>query len=194
MKDTLQAIITEFFLSQSPERAYYSEAAMQLKLGIELWRRLGVEPEMERRCPQSGKYLDILVKWEGIRYGIELKYKTKFYHGFQYTQQGAQDHGRYDFIYDVSRIESFMASGFIDAGFACFVTNDSLYWSSLRDMSFAKAFQLTEGTTLSGTYTPTWKKRTKVIELQRQYPVEWLTTPQAPPGSSSFKALSIEVN
>jgi hypothetical protein len=178
MKDILKTVIESAFLSQSPGRPYYSEAAVQLKLGMELWRRLETEPVMEIRHPATREKLDIFLEHGGVRYGIELKYKTKPVPGFGFTAQGAHDHGRYDFINDIGRIESFIASGFIQCGFACLVTNDPLYWGTLRETSFAKAFQLTDGTVLNGIYTPKWKNRTRPITLHRTYSVEWLSPTQ----------------
>lgn len=192
MKPTLLAILDDAFLSQPPTRVYYSEAALQLKLGIELWRRLGVEPELEIRHPRTGQYLDVLLTVGGVRWGIELKYKTRAHPSFNYTQQGAQDHGRYDFINDISRIEEFVASGFIDGGFACLVTNDPLYWGTLRTASFAKAFQLTDGTILSGSYIPTWKHRTQTINLRGQYLVQWQDASNPVPANAPFRALLVE--
>ena len=43
----LEAIIEEEFLSQSKEPHYYNEAQVQHKLGIELYKRFGIEPTLE---------------------------------------------------------------------------------------------------------------------------------------------------
>ena len=60
--------------------------------------------------------LDLLVRTKnGATYGFELKYKTQAVtcglagEAFEVRNHGAPDHGQYDFLKDVMRLEQFVA-------------------------------------------------------------------------------------
>lgn len=133
MRATLVNIINGFFVNRTPNsnhstaNAYYSEASVQVKLGIELFKQLGVDPILEKWI--NGAYLDLFAGWRNKKYGIELKYKTisNGVPGFQYKNQGAQGIGKYDFIRDIERLERCKTSGIIDHGYAVLLTNDPSY-------------------------------------------------------------------
>lgn len=195
MKLTLTAILDAFFIQQSPGASFYSEAAVQHKIGIELFKRRSVEPVLERKIPNTSEYLDIYAESMGIRYGIELKYKTrKCQHPlFEYTKQGAQNNCRYDFIWDIARLERFKAAGIIDKGYAVFMTNDPYYLSSCRPGTAVAPFQLPHGRVLSGTFIPRWVGRTTPIALTGTYSVSWSPLPTPVTGMEPFRYCLIEV-
>lgn len=77
----LETIIEEEFLSQPRKPHYYNEAQVQHKLGIELYKRFGIEPTLgwHVKNDESGakEYIDMMLKIGGKRVAIELKYKTR---------------------------------------------------------------------------------------------------------------------
>ncbi len=193
-KKIISEIIEQFFLIQTPDAGYYSEASAQLKIGLELWKHLKSEPKLEYYHQPSNSYLDIYVNVNGVRYGVELKYKTKSQQGFFYKDQGAQNNGLYFFLADVSRIELFKKDGIIDEGFSIFITNDPSYWGKKREGSLVKPFELTDGTTIQGSYTPKWKMDSKAcpaLHLTGSYSVEWLKPAASEQRVGAFRALVI---
>ena len=131
----LEAIIEEEFLSQSKEPHYYNEVQVQHKLGIELYKRFGIEPTLEWyvKNDESGakEYIDMMLKIDGKSVAIELKYKTRKIDGKDYITQGGQSDGKFHFFKDIERLEHLKKSKNtdfrIDKGFAIFITNDHLY-------------------------------------------------------------------
>jgi len=193
-KNLLTEIIEQFLLHQPPEDGYYSEASAQLKIGLELSKRVKSEPKLEYYHKASNSYLDIFINIDGVRYGVELKYKTKAQKGFFYKDQGAQNNGLYFFLADISRIELFKKDGIIDEGFSVFLTNDPTYWKEKRAGSLVKPFELTDGTHIQGAYTPTWKVDSKAcpaLHLTGSYPVEWLKPTASEKNGVVFRALVI---
>jgi hypothetical protein len=193
-KELLGRILEQSFLLQSPANAYSSEASVQLKFGLELWKSLESEPRLEYYYQPSNSYLDIFVNADGCRYGIELKYKTKTQSGFPYKNQGAQNNGLYFFLADVARIESFKAAGIIDEGFSILLTNDPAYWSKKRSGSLVQPFELIDGGTIQGTYTPTWKVDSEScppLHLSGSHAIRWLQPTSASENEGVFRALVI---
>lgn len=177
-KRDLIAMCKEEFQLQSFENHYLSEASVQLKMGIEIFKRCYIEPRMEygvRRDDGSGKkdFLDILFHDGPKKIGIELKYKTRRKDGFHFTNQGAQNNGKYDFIKDICRLERFKAKRIIDVGFAVFLTNDETYWSPAERGSMVKPFDLVSGNELKRRYVAKWKGRSASIKLDNSYKIRW---------------------
>ena len=196
MKQTLCDILDHNYAVQTPVTACYAEATVQHKIGIELYKRLGVESVLERKVPGRNEYMDVYSEADGIRYGVELKYKTRRHANtsFEYTSQGAQNNGRYDYIWDVYRLETYKSAGLIDVGYAIFLTNDPSYWTQCRQGTGVAAFDLSSGRSLAGIYHPMWIGRTKTIKLTGNYPLSWSTpTASLPTGAEGFRYCIIEI-
>jgi len=188
----LNDIIRSHFLCQSTDRAYYSEASVQLKTGFEIYRRLRVEPALEYKFKGRREYLDICFGYHRNQYGIELKYKTVEVDDFEYTTQSAQDHAKYDFLRDIQRLESFCQSGNIDIGYSVFVTNDKLYWTAARKGTKVKEFDLVDGTTIHGDYEPRWKGRSEKLNIKGTYRINWVSGQRTTIGAS-FKSCTVRI-
>ncbi|MCY4654656.1 MAG: hypothetical protein OXC95_16005 [Dehalococcoidia bacterium] len=164
---------------------FHSEADFQFALA---WQIREMMPDSEIRLEfnrnplhQKGVYLDIWIRNQ--RTAIELKYKTKPLFAldngevFLLKDQGAQDHGRYDLLKDVERVES------VKRGFAIILTNEPSYWTegSVRKDSNHYDFRIHEGRKLSGELR--WAdpeknsaksgSRQKPIELSGSYNLQW---------------------
>ena len=139
---------------------FHSEADFQHSLA---WSIHKISPsaivrlEKPFRFPESSIYVDIFVILRGVRYGIELKYKTRgFAHErdgeiYDLKNQSAQDIGRYDFLLDVQRVEDLKSRGLVDSGASLFLTNDSAYWKSPRSTDTVDAnFRIHDGRTVQG--------------------------------------------
>lgn len=169
----LKTIIQSHFVSQKSNKAYYSEASVQHKIAIEIYKLLRIESILEKKIKGKKEYLDILCKRGNIRYGIELKYKTKKVESrsFEYTTQSAQNNGKYDFLRDVARIESYVSSKILNTGFIVFITNDKRYFNPAREKTKIKKFDLIN--CLKKNYKPSWEGRNAMVKLQRKYPIKW---------------------
>ncbi len=119
---------------------------------------------------------------------IELKYVTRSLvlehngESFALRNQGAQDQKRYDFLYDVQRLERMRSvPGLCEAGHAVLLTNDPLYWNPPgRQGTVDSAFRVHEGQEIQGKLewtdevSPGTKKdREKPIQLKGPYCLRW---------------------
>ena len=134
-------------------------------------------------------YLDIWLADSGV--ALELKYKTSALTAevcgerFNLLNQGAQNHGRYDFLSDVQRLERAAREGGARAGYAVMLTNDSSYWRppspSYKSANDA-AFRIHEGRRVRGELR--WiresrgtKGRESPIRLTGDYTMRWRDYP-----------------
>ena len=148
---------------------FHSEADFQFALA---WQIREMIPDIQIRLEfplQEEMYLDIWIPNQQI--AIELKYKTKKLvaaypsESIILKEQGAQNHGRYDFLEDVERVES------AKLGFAIILTNDPSYWKkdSVRKKSNHYNFRIHEGRELSGELK--WKYPEKGAAKNREKPI-----------------------
>lgn len=137
--------------------------------------------------------LDIVVEKDGEFVPVELKYKTmnarvslsrfgvklEGQHEVM-KNQGAQDHGMYDFWKDVRRIE-LVRKHFtnVKGGLAVFMTNDEAYTKEPRATSNNQAFSMCAGL---HDKRKTWKapesksaQNRPDFTLERDYTIEWNT-------------------
>lgn len=169
---------------------FHREADFQFALA---WEIKSTFPACEVRLEYSPvhdpyKYIDILVYHQGKAYPIELKYPTKKYssvvHGehFSLKNHGAQDLGKYDFVKDLCRIESFASSlANFKCGYVIWLTNDPSYWTPPKHehVGYA-AFSVHHGSKLSGNRAwgeqmgaGTIKGRESVLSIQSEHQIEW---------------------
>ena len=185
----IHAVMTELAKTRA---IFHSEADFQFALA---WQIHEMMPDSQirlefnpRPLDQEGLYLDIWVLSEQV--AIELKYKTKSLLAlddsevFFLKEQAAQNHGRYDFIKDIERVES------AKRGFAIILTNDPSYWNegSVRHDSHHYDFRIHEGRELSGELK--WKDpeanvaksggRQNPIELSGSYSLHWRDYSEVP--------------
>jgi hypothetical protein len=142
-------------------------------------------------------------------YPIELKYKSKAIETivddeyFKLKNHGAQDIGRYDYLYDISRIERLQAldKRFV-AGYAVMLTNEPAYWKQPQtNQTVDAAFRTHEGRMLHGslawadnTGLGTSKGRTEPIVLEGNYVLHWNTYSEIPNTANGlFKICTVTV-
>lgn len=172
------------------QKIFHSEADFQFSFAWELQKQLPTAKIRLEYCPQFDldMHIDLYIIDGIYSYPIELKYKSKkieiCYNDefFNLKNQGAQDLGRYDFLYDISRIEKIRnGDSRFRAGYAIMLTNDSSYWSvpSLKN-TIDSAFRIHEGRSVSGEIfwgdgagLGTTKGRDPFV-IQGQYKMKWL--------------------
>ncbi len=190
LKNELARLIQKLFVEQVENKAFYSEASVQQKLGIELYKKYKVEPILEKKIPGEREYLDIFFELNNKKYGIELKYKTKYVNDeFEYINQSAQNNAKFDFIYDVYRLNRFVENNVINEGFSILITNDRLYWMPAKTGSKVEKFNLIQSTEIAGKYTAKWKGREKKPPFDfnnNSYEIEWF------PKENEFKSIEDE--
>ena len=172
---------------------FHSEADFQHALAWqihEMMRDIQIRLEFNLNpFGQEGVYLDIWL--HGHKLAVELKYKTKpllaSHNGevFLLKEQAARNHGCYDFLKDVERVE------LAERGFAVILTNEPSYWKehSVKDSSNYYDFRIHEGRGLSGELK--WKnpgdKAAKIggrqdpITLSGSYNLRWKDYSRIPP-------------
>lgn len=189
---------------------FHSEADFQHSLAWwihKIWPTATIRLEMPFRFPESSIYVDIFVILGGVRYGVELKYKTRGFAQerdgeiYDLKNQSAQDIGRYDFLLDVQRIEDLKSRGLVDSGASLFLTNDSAYWKSPRSTDTVDAnFRIHDGRTVQGDLgwgmnasEGTMSGREAPITLREIYRLEWRDYSNFARGSySNFRYLMLE--
>ena len=157
---------------------------------------------------QARAFIDLVVKDATSTVFFELKYKTASTsiqigsEVFNLKSQGAQDQGSYDFLKDISRIESFVAGEPGARGYAVMLCNDPRYWTLRKKVdSIDRDFQLVEGRVLSGrlAWAPnagigSKRGREQDINLGGAYQIKWLPySHDGQAGISPFKFLILEV-
>jgi hypothetical protein len=157
----MDSLFIERTLEKLAERrpVFHSEADLQFEFAWEMRKTFDDRIRLEYPMRNIGE-LDIFLPDLSII--IEFKYKTKkdsfLVNGESFTlkQQSANPLGRYDFLKDVSRIETSHMKGF-----CIFLTNDPSYWKpDVRGNG--KAFSLESDRTIHGTFA--WQhKRLKSI-------------------------------
>jgi hypothetical protein len=148
-------------------------------------------PKVDREHVRNNKriYLDILVLNGRIKYGIELKYKTKSLElnigeeSFNLNNQGAQDIARYDYLKDIQRLEWFKSEGIFDIGYAIFLSNDSKYWQILKNTNTVdRHFRIHEGRKITCDSNLCWtedasegtkRNRENNIIIKSGYDIQW---------------------
>ncbi|WP_202078858.1 hypothetical protein [Caldalkalibacillus salinus] len=181
---------------------FHSEADFQHSLAWEIREHYPdskIRLETKIYGANTKVYLDILVYYKGLKYAIELKYKTRTYTGiidgeeFYLNNQGAQDIGRYDVLKDLQRLEQMVQSGVVDEGLLLFLTNDASYYSRPEGMrqTVDQNYRIYEGKSVRGQLSwsehagaGTMKGRENPISLQGQYVMNWETYSQLDDASS----------
>lgn len=149
-------------------------------------------PRLEQELTKSRQHpprmcMDIYVKKKNVGVGIELKYRTRAFRFFDTEQfdlknHSAHDHGRYQFLRDIQRLELFASRRWINRGYAVFLTNDAAYWekNKRKKQAYDREFQIYEGREISGRLK--WDKRTSKgtkkgmedpIDLVGHYKMHW---------------------
>lgn len=194
---------------KNEQKVFHSEADFQFSLAWQLQKILPNAKIRLEYCPifDQDMHIDIYVIDGEQSFPIELKYKTRkikqIVDGEQYNlkNQSAQDIGRFDFLFDISRIEKVKAlDSQFETGYAIMLTNDSAYWKqpSLKD-TVDVAFRIHEGKIVSGKLSwaenagnGTTKGRAP-FELQGEYRMTWLPYSSLDADYGDFKYCLIEV-
>jgi hypothetical protein len=139
---------------------FHSEADFQHALAWQLQRQhpsISIRLEYRSRHLTQRGYVDIWIVDGDDRVGLELKYKTRPLKAtvagedFELLGQGAQDHGRYDTLNEVQRLEQVVAAAPRATGFLLLLTNDRSYWTaSGRPGSIDEQFRLHDERTVTG--------------------------------------------
>jgi len=195
--DILQDIINKHLLNQKNGNRYFCERQIQFKLGLEIFKKINIEPQFERLM-RGGRgisetlnakrdYLDLFIEEGQYKTGIELKYKTtnKGKAEVIYEHHGAQSNGRAQCLFDISRLERFIDCNEITNGYFIFITNDKTYWSKYRNPTFS----LSNEKNKTGVFKADWDSCPDYCNdfiLRGKYDIEWIV-------NGSFGALLIPV-
>lgn len=182
------------------ERDFQTQLAVWLRQSHNAYDDVALEYYVPKIClgdeyiwEQEDLRMDIVVEKDGEFVPVELKYKTKNarvslsrfgvkLEGLHEVMknQGAQDHGRYDFWKDIRRIE-LVRKHFtnVKGGLAVFMTNDEAYTKEPRATSNNQAFSMCAGL---HDKRKTWKDpKSKSAQsrpdftLERDYAINWNT-------------------
>jgi len=167
---------------------FHSEADFQFALAWELKRKFR-KADIRIERPFGGElneYLDIQVCIGDDIYPIELKYKTKELkieisnEKFHLKDQGAQNHGSYDFLWDIKRIEKLSRDKKFKTGFVIWLTNDMGYLTPPKNkkVGYAK-FSVYDGREIKARQPMKWQGQTATrgrdtpISLKNDYTIGW---------------------
>ena len=205
---------------KSERKVFFSESDFQFALAWEIQKfydKAKIRLEYPFQYEEDGKnrYIDIIVTLEDKKYPIELKYKTLSLevedNGEEYKlkNQGAQDHGRYDYLKDIQRIEKFSESKKykekFECGYAILLTNDESYWNNDKAGCVDEQFSLKP--LKDNTPIPkkmSWRENPKPskgtisgreasIELTGEYTINWKDYHNFGDKNGEFKYCLIEI-
>ena len=187
---------------------FHSEADFQHELAWELRKSI---PDCEVRIerPITGVFkgaIDIVILWQGLHYGLELKYLTRKFdiihksEEFNLKAHGATDLRRYDVCKDIWRLENFN-DAYGGRSMVVALTNEAAYWKPpAHDRHFDAAFRVFNGRTLSGNLiwdilaSPgTTKGRTSDISLRGEYKLLWQDYSDLGNAPGCFRYLLVDV-
>lgn len=196
MKDSKRAIVCErqlqLDLAWALKNLYGDEAKIYLEYAV------------KDQVAGNHSYYDIVIETNDEFIPIELKFKTKAVEGCEYSNQSAQDLGRFDFWFDVERIQNFgIKSGKnFKKGYAILVTNDPLYWRRNGMGCLYEQFSTEDKRQLSAGDVLKWRdgykeatvgiKRSREITIKNTYELIWddVTSRE---GIAQFRTLILEV-
>ena len=170
---------------KNKQSIFHSEADFQFSLAWELQKIL---PRAKIRLEYCPPY-----KSKSIETTLNNEY-------FKLKNHGAQDIGRYDYLYDISRIERM---GTLDkdfnGGYAIMLTNEPSYWKpATNKKTVDAAFRIHEGRVVEGSLAwaenvgpGTSKGRTQPINIAGQYVIHWDDYSHIPNTSNSHFKLCI---
>lgn len=211
IKDIVKKDIVEEVLNSlsGKEKPYLSEAQFQFELAWELKKKLGEEVNIlleytscARKATGDSKRKrfesDIILATEKDYIVIELKYKTKEakINGVNLTQQAGQPGTKYDYLWDIHRIELLMNQDSDNqdsynyeyyikdkkctGGFAIFLTNDPSYWKEAKKGESAYNFSLHDSSVKNAGEKLEWSGEKKdwmnsrpAFSLDYTYKMEW---------------------
>jgi len=128
---------------------FHSEADFQHSLAWEIHLQTNLKIRLEytyRQVLQKDPQIDIVVWEEDKLIPIELKYKTRKFttiidgEEFFLKDHSATDQGRYDFIYDIKRVEEITEQTHTE-GYCVFLTNVSAFWNKGKLNSIDNQFK-----------------------------------------------------
>jgi hypothetical protein len=169
---------------------FFSEADFQFALAWKIKQTYETAKIQLEHCV-DGMYIDIIVEFNGKKYPIELKYKTKAFccefdgETYGLTNQSAQNLGRYDYLKDIGRIERLRDNKRLpefEYGMAIILTNDPSYWDGKKTNkeTMDKAFRISDGENpkhgimeWGKRSKKTTKERSDPIILDGTYPIKW---------------------
>ena len=170
-------------------KVFHSEADFQHALAWHIHQTMPksqIRLEFPMPVEHQKMYVDIWLPVEKI--AIELKYMTRKSEledneeSFAHRNQGAQNQRRYDFLWDIHRLEIMRSMPeFCEAGHAVLLTNDPLYWNPPRRQDTVDSdFRVHEGRVISGKLawaakaTPGTKRgRESPIRIEGSYSLRW---------------------
>ena len=195
------------------EPVFHSEADFKLEL-FRLMREKYPHAQVRLEYPfivsSKNIHLDIWIDAGEYYYAVELKYKTykleRDYSGefFHLKTQGAVDRGRYEFLKDVSRLESVTdLSSKPCIGYAVLLANDSSYWSTPQQKhTNSKEFEIYHNRQISGLLSWTSESaegerivlENESISLNNSYSIHWQEYSNISQTSSDqFRYVAIEI-
>ncbi len=154
--------------------------------------------------PIEGMHLDILLTTADVNLAIELKYKTRGQETshqeeiFYLKNHIAHGWGRYDYLKDITRLESLKKNQKIIEGYAILLTNDGHYWEKGSGNTGDRYFYIHDTQNLNGDLgwygnlsKGTTKGRTAILSITGNYLCKWDDYPSG--HAEKFRYLALKV-
>jgi len=169
-------------------KIFHSEADFQFALAWEMQEIYGDDVKIRLEFPLrieygNSQYIDIVVKYGGQLFPIELKYATDIcsFEEYRLTNQGAKDIKVYDFCKDIERVECYIGEhDNCEKGYCIFLTNHIGYSRNSGRKSGAMEFHIYESAVKTGVLdwgenigAGTKKGRETPITIKGSYTMRW---------------------
>ena len=190
----INRIMEELKNEMKGNEAFLSEGDFQYSFAKTVERLGGANVVIEYPYDLDGarRHADVSFVYEGKRYFVELKYKTRatddvcrFGEPAHLAYHAAESDSMYSFYSDIEKMEGLMGNTEKAFAFCIFLTNNHSFWSAHNGVQNRKVSLENESKTNNGNINYADKRG---LSIDHQYFIEWKNFKD-----KSFKYLVIEI-
>lgn len=190
----IDRIMEELKNEMKGNEAFLSEGDFQHSFAKTVEKLSGTKVVIEYPYDLDGvrRHADVSFMYEGERYFVELKYKTRtadnvcrFGEPAHLAYHAAESDNLYSFYSDIEKMEGLTRKTEKSVAFCIFLTNNHSFWSAHNGVQNSKVSLEDKETTNSGLVRYSDKKD---LSIEHQYDIEWINF-----NDESFKYLVIEI-
>lgn len=193
-KSIIDRIMEELKNEMKGNEVFLSEGDFQHSFAKTVEKLSGTKVVIEYPYDLDGvrRHADVSFMYEGERYFVELKYKTRtadnvcrFGEPAHLAYHAAESDNLYSFYSDIEKMEGLTRKTEKSVAFCIFLTNNHSFWSAHNGVQNSKVSLEDKETTNSGLVRYSDKKD---LSIEHQYDIEWINF-----NDESFKYLVIEI-
>mgnify|MGYP004580933879 CR=1 FL=1 len=191
----IDRLMVELKNEMKGNEAFLSEGDFQYSFAKTVEKLGGSKVVIEYPYDLDGtrRHADVSFVYEGGRYFVELKYKTRtsddvcrFGEPAHLAYHAAESDNLYSFYSDIEKMEGLTGNTKSSVAFCIFLTNNPSFWAKHNGVQNSKVSLENESKTNNGSINYSDKKE---LCIEHQYAIEWKNFKD----NESFKYLVIEI-